>query len=154
MLLNPGAAVYGLITVGALLAAESAQRQTYAETVEGVLVALLILWIAHSYSEFTARRLEDGVKLKLSDLAKTMGRQLSILSGAAVPLATVIVWWIAGGRLTTAITAAVWTAGGMILVVESVAAFGAHLEGKELAGQIVLGLVLGLLVAALNFVLH
>jgi hypothetical protein len=58
MLANPGAVVYGTVTVGAVLATESAQRETYASTLEGVLVALVLYWLAHSYAEFTpvARR--------------------------------------------------------------------------------------------------
>jgi hypothetical protein len=154
MLVNPAPAVYGLITVGALLSAESAKRQTYGETVAGVVLALLIFWMAHSYSEFTARRLEEGAKLRLTDLARTMGQQLSILAGAAVPLAIVLVWWITSGSLTGAVAAAVWVAAGMIVIVETLAALGAHLSGRALAGQIALGAVLGLLVVALNFVLH
>ena len=40
---NLGAAIYGLITVGALMAAESAGRETYGETVAAVALAAICL---------------------------------------------------------------------------------------------------------------
>jgi predicted DNA repair protein MutK len=151
---NPAAGVYGLITVGALLSAESARRQTYPETVEGVLIALLIYWLAHSYSEFTAQRLAEGTAVKFGDLGRTMLRELFIVVGALVPLGTVVIWWIAGGRLTNAVEAAVWASAVMVVVVEAIAGVGAGLKGWEFVGQLALGVVIGLLILALNFVLH
>src|ERR1019366_2743617 len=50
---NTWGLVYGTIAIGALLAAETAQSETYIETVGGVLIALVIYWLAHAYSEFT-----------------------------------------------------------------------------------------------------
>jgi hypothetical protein len=154
MLANPAAGVYGLITVAALLSAESAKRQTYPETVEGVLIAILIYWLAHSYSEYTAMRLTEGSRLEVRELGRTMVRELLIVAGAGVPLATVLLWWVAGGRLTVAVEAAVWVSAVMVVLVEALAAIGAGLRGRELASQLALGAVLGFLILALNFVLH
>jgi hypothetical protein len=154
MLANPAAGVYGLITVGALLSAESAKRQTYPETVEGVLIAILILWLAHSYSEYTAQRLTEGSRLEFRELGRTMLRELFIVAGAFVPLATVLVWWIAGGQLTVAVEAAVWASAIMVVLVEAFVGIGAGLKGREFAGQLAMGVFLGVLILALNFVLH
>jgi hypothetical protein len=154
LLANPAAGVYGLVTEGALLSAESAQRQTYADTVEAVVIALSIYWLAHSYAEFTALRLEHGTGLKLTDLGRTMMRELFIVAGALVPLVTVLVWWAAGGPLTSAVEAAVWASAVMIVVVEAIVGVVAGLKGREFAAQLMMGAVLGFLVIALNFVLH
>jgi hypothetical protein len=151
---NPAAGVYGLITVGALLSAESARHQTYPETVEAVAIALVIYWLAHSYSEFTAQRLAEGTRLEVRALVRMMGQELFIVVGALVPLAFVVVWWLAGGPLSGAVEAAVWASAVMIVVVEAIAGVGAGLEGREFGGQLILGAVLGFLVLAMNFVLH
>jgi len=53
---NPAGLIYGTIAVAALLAAESARRETYVETVGAVLITLLLYWLAHSYAGFTGER--------------------------------------------------------------------------------------------------
>jgi hypothetical protein len=151
---NPAGLVYGTITVGALLAAESAQRETYLETVVAVLLALVVYWLAHSYAEFTARRLQRDEPLTLGALARTMAHELSILAGAAVPLLTVLVWWVAGGPLGNAVTGAIWTAAAMTVVLEVVAAARTDRSGSELVVQAAFGLLLGLLVITIMLVLH
>jgi hypothetical protein len=154
MLPNPGAVVYGTITVGALLAAETARRETYAETVGAVLLALLAYWLAHAYSEFTEHRLEQNQALTLGALARTLAHELMILAGAAVPLLTVIICWTIPVRLSAALTAAIWSSAGMIVLVEVVAGLRAGLTGRELAFQTAIGALFGLLVIALKLVLH
>ena len=151
---NPAAAVYGTISVGALLAAESAQRETYPRTLGAVVITLLLYWLAHSYASFAARRLLLGEPLSIRGLAWTMAHELPILIGAAVPLVALLIWWAAGARLTTGVNAAIWTSAAMILIVELAAALRARLSGRELLAQATLGVLLALLVIALKLVLH
>jgi hypothetical protein len=151
---NPAGLVYGTITVGALLAAESAQRETYLETVAAVLIALVLYWLAHSYAEFTGRRLHGSEPFTLGALARTMAHELSILIGAAIPLLTVLVWWVAGARLANAVTAAIWAAAAMTVILEVVVAVRTKRSGSELVLQAGLGLLLGLLVITIMLVLH
>lgn len=151
---NPGGLVYGTITVGALLAAESAQRETYLETVGAVVIALVLYWLAHSYAEFTARRLRRSDPLTFGALAQTMAYELSILVSAAIPLLTLLVWWLVGARLASAVTAAIWAAAAMTMLIEVAAALRAKQSGRELVVQITFGLLLGALVIAMMLVLH
>lgn len=151
---NLGALVYGTIAVAALLAAESAQRETYPDTVGAVLIALALYWLAHSYADFAGRRLKAAEKLSFAGLGRTMVHQLWILLGAAVPLLMLLVWWAAGARLSTAVTAAIWSAAVVLALIELAAALRAHLTGRELIAQTSLGLLLGLLVIAMKIVLH
>jgi hypothetical protein len=151
---NVGGLVYGTITVAALLAAESAQRETYPETVGAVLIALALYWLAHAYAAYTAQRVKRAEKLTFAALGRTMVHDLWILLGAAIPLLTLLVWWAAGSRLTTAVTAAIWSAAVVLGLIELAAALRAHLTGRELLAQISLGLLLGLLVIAMKLVLH
>jgi hypothetical protein len=154
MLPNPGAVVYGIITVGALLAAESAKRETYVDTVAAVAIALLLYWLAHAYSEFAAHRLEQKQPLTLGGLARTLVREAMSIAGAAVPLLALLIGWVAGVSLTDAVTAAVWTSGAMIVTVEVVAGVRAELSASALTVQAAVGALFGLLVIALKVILH
>jgi len=154
MVRNPSRAIYGTITVGALLAAESARVETYLETVGAVLIAMLVYWIAHSYSESAARRLENREPLGLAELADSMIHESSILIGSAIPLAALMLAWAFGAELGTAVTIAVWTSAATIVLIETVAALRAHLTGRAMLLQIALGGVLGSLVILMRIILH
>jgi hypothetical protein len=151
---NPGRLVYGTIAVGALLAAESARRETYLETVLAVAVTLLLYWLAHSYAEFVDRRLEHAKPFSLEGFAAAARHELSVLVGAAIPLIVLVIWWIAGASLGAAVGAAVWTSAIVIVLIEIVIGRRAELTGREFATQTAFGALLGLLVIALRLLLH
>ena len=154
MPVNVARVVYGTVAVGALLAAENPEQETYAETLASVLIALLIYWMAHSYAELTARRIEEGERLTSSALVGSMLHEIWILVGAAIPVIPLLIWWVAGGSLADADTAAIWTAAGMVVVYEVIAGLRAELSAKEMAVQLALGATLGVLIIALKLVLH
>jgi membrane protein YqaA with SNARE-associated domain len=154
MLTNPGPLVYGTITVGALLAAESAQRETFPSTLGAVLVALTLYWLAHSSAEFTQRRAQHDAPLKLGGLLETMAHELSILLGASIPLLALLVCWVAGVKLGTAVTIATWTSAAMLVVIELAVGFRERLAPRDFAAQTALGILLGLLVIVLRTLLH
>jgi hypothetical protein len=151
---NPARFVYGTVVVGSLLAAESAQRETYLETVAAVVLALLVYWLAHSYAEFTARRLAGTARLTLSALGRSMAHEAPLLLGALLPLLALVASWIARAALTTAITAAIWTSVAMTATIEIVAALRAHLSAPAVVLQSAIGVLLGVLVIAIKLVLH
>jgi hypothetical protein len=154
MLPNAGAIVYGTITVGALLAAESAKRETYAATIGAVAIAMLVYWLAHADFVFTESRLEHNRPLTLASLARTLRHELIILAGAAMPLLALLICWVAGVGLRSAVTAAIWTSAAMIVVIEVVAGMRAERSARTLAAQAAVGLVFGLLVIVLKVILH
>jgi hypothetical protein len=151
---NPAGAIYGTITVGALLAAESAQRETYAETIGAVALAMVLYWLAHAYAGSAAKRLRDEQALTAKGFVRALGHELPMLAGAAVPLLALVVFGVAGAKLSTAVKAGLWTSAVVIALIEIVAALRAEAKGRELAGQIAIGVGLGLLVLAINAVLH
>ena len=146
--------LYGTLAVGALLAAESARRETYAKTIAAVVITLVLYWLAHSYAEFTGRRLANKEPFEFSGLVQTFVRELSILIGASIPLLVLLIWWAAGGSLTAAVGAAIWTSASMIVLIELVAGLRAQASGSELLKQAAFGAVLGLGVIALRVILH
>jgi hypothetical protein len=151
---RPGALIYGTITVGALLAAESAQRETYTETVAAVLLALFLYWVAHSYAGFAAHRLRQGEPLELTGLLRSMVSELPILLGGAIPLLALVIFWVAGAGLGSAVDAGIWTSAGTIMAIEVISGIRAGERGHDLLLQSVLGALLGFLVIALRLVLH
>lgn len=151
---NPAGAVYGTIVVGALLAAETAQQETYLETVGAVVLSLLLYWLAHSYAEFTGRRLQRSEPLTLAGLTQTAAHELSVLFGGVVPLVAVLLSWAFGARLTTAVSVGIWSSAAMIFVIELTAAIRARRSRRDLVAQTSLGALLGLLVITLHVVLH
>ncbi len=154
MLRNPGGVVYGTITVGALLAAESAQRETYAETAGAILIALLAYWLAHAYSELTQQRLEHRQPITRAGVAHALAEGLTIIAGAAIPLLALLVCWVAGAQLTSAVTVALWTSAAIIVIVEVIAGLRAHLAARALMAQTAVGVVFGLLVIVLKLILQ
>jgi hypothetical protein len=146
-------AIYGTIAVGSLLAVESARRETYGATVASVMIALILYWLAHSYSEFASGRLRRGQPLTLPDLARALLSELSIVFGAALPMAVLLFLWVIGARLGTAVSAAIWASAATIVIIEIVAGLRAKQAGKRLALQVMFGAVLGLLIISLRLVL-
>jgi hypothetical protein len=151
---EPAGAVYGTISVGVLLAAESALKETYLATVASVVITLLMYVLAHAYAGYTGERLEAGEPLDLAEFGRALGRESWLLIGAGIPLLAVLVAWALGASLSAAVTAAVWTSAGMVVVIELVAGVRAGESGRDLAAQTALGALLGALVIALRLVLH
>jgi hypothetical protein len=154
MFRSPGPLVYGTITVGAVLDAESTSLETFEETVAGVAIAMLVYWLAYSYAQVTAERVQEGEHLTLSLIADKMAREVSILTGAAVPLLVVVLWGLSGGGLANALSAGVWTSAAMIVLVNVVAAFEAKLTGVALVLQTAVGVVIGVGIIAMKLVFH
>ena len=154
MRVSLSSAVYGTIAVGALLAAETAQRENYAETIGALALTIVLYWIAHAYASSATRRLREQEHLTVKGFAKAMVEQAPILAGAVAPLAMLVVFGIAGASLGDAVTAGIWTAAATIVAIEVTAAVRAGAEGFELVAQAAIGVVLGLLVIALKLVLH
>ncbi len=151
---NLGAAIYGLIIVGALLAAESVEHENYAGSVVSVVLTLILYWLAHSYAEFASWRLEAERPISLRDLGLTMVRQFPILLGAAIPLAALLICWALSAPLSTGVSAALWTAGGTILLIELVSGIRSKQSGPALILQVGVGAMLGVLIAALKLILR
>jgi hypothetical protein len=151
---NPAGAIYGTITVGALLAAESARSEGFGDTIAAVALTMVLYWIAHAYATSAADRIRDETHLTVKGFADALVHQVPILGGAVVPLLALVIFGIAGATLSTAVTAAIWTAAAVIAAIETTAAMRAGAKGGELAVQIGVGVGLGLLVIAIKVVLH
>jgi hypothetical protein len=151
---RPGALVYGTVTVGAVLDAEGIKTETFAETIVGVALAMVLLWLAHSYAQITGHRFEKGEQLTPRTILQHMADEAPILAGAVVPLLTVIIWTATGSNLSEALSAGIWADVAMIVVINLVAAVISELSGVALVVQTVVGVVLGIGVIVVKLIFH
>ena len=146
--------IYGTISVAALLAAESARSETYPKTVGAVAIIMILYWMAHSYSEYAAERMQEHAPFTYTGMIANATRELTVLIGAAVPFAMLVICWIVGASLTLAVAAASWASAAIVIATEIVIGVRANLTGRELVRQTVVGAILGLLIVALRVLLH
>jgi hypothetical protein len=71
---NPGGVIYGVIVIGALLAAESGRHEGYADTLGSALLATGLYWLAHAYAALVGGRVTAGARLSATELARSRAR--------------------------------------------------------------------------------
>jgi hypothetical protein len=151
---NPARVVYGIVMIGALLAAESGSHESFAETLGSALIAVGIYWVAHAYSESLGQRLTTRGRLTLGVLWRSLKYEWAIVEGAAIPLVVLVFAWAAGASQETAVTAALWSAVASVIIFELVAGIRSNATPAELALDVGVGVVMGLAIIALKVVLH
>jgi hypothetical protein len=151
---NPAASVYGTVTAGALLAAESGLRDTYPETVGSLAIAIVLYWFAHSYAEVLGLRLSRHKTITWTELWNAFSQDWGIVRGAAAPLLAVLVAWAVGAGQSTAVTAGTWAAVTSLIVFELAAGLRSKAKAPEMMLQVTAGVTLGLGILALRALLH
>jgi hypothetical protein len=147
---NPGGVVYGVITVGALLAAEGALHDTYTEAVGSVALAMMLYGLAHAYSDLLGRRLAEKERLRREAPLTVVLNSISVLRGASLPFLTLLVGWALGTPLETTVTASIWIAIASLIGLEVAAGVRSHATAFELGLDAVVGVTMGLLILALK----
>ncbi len=147
---NLGAAAYGAILVGALLAAESGHHDSYGEAIASGFTAAAVFWLLHAYASALGRRVARQERLTAAGLARSLAHEWGIMPGAAIPLLALLVCRVAGVSLGNAVDVAVWASVAAIVVFEVVAGIGAGARGTELAFDAAVGAILGASLLALK----
>jgi hypothetical protein len=151
---NPGGMVYGAIIVGALLATESGQHETYTATVAATVVATLLSWLAHSYAVVLGRRLEGGQPVAGLALLRALVAERVLLRGTVVPLVILLGAWAAGIEEITGVTVAIWSVVASLVIFELIAGLRSHSSLRELIVDVTVGLTMGIGILVLKVVLH
>jgi hypothetical protein len=151
---NPAGAVYGTLTVGALLAAESGLRDTHLETLGSAVLALALYWLAHSYASLLGHRLAARERLTLGALWRAFLHDWSIVRGAALPLLALAIAWLLGASQEAGVSAALWSAIASLIALELLAGLRAQARPAELLLEGCVGAAMGLGVLALRIILH
>jgi hypothetical protein len=151
---NPAGVVYGTIAVGTVLAAESARRDTFPDTIVATVLVLLLYWLAHTYAGVTGERLKTRESLSWPRLWRSFVHEAAIAKGAALPVAVLLVLWATPVTLNTAVLVALWTSAASLTFYEVVAAFRSPLSARERFLQVLLGSLLGAGVLVVRLLLH
>jgi hypothetical protein len=151
---NAAGVVYGVITVGALMAAESGRHESYVDAIGSALIATLLYWLAHAYADLLGRRLATGERLTAGALARALAHDWAIVRGAALPLLALVIAWIAGASREAGVTAALRTAVVTVVVFEVVAGLRSKSTPGELLLKAAVGVTMGLAILALKGVLR
>jgi hypothetical protein len=151
---NAAGVVYGVITVGALMAAESGRHESYVDTIASALIATLLYWLAHAYADLLGRRLATGERLTAATLARALAHDWAIVRGAALPLLALVIAWIVGASQEAGLTAALRTAVVTVVVFEVVAGIRAKSTPGELLLKAAVGVTMGLAILALKGILR
>jgi hypothetical protein len=151
---NPSGAVYGMIVIGALLAAESGLHETYLETISSAAVATALYWLAHAYAGALGQRLATGACLTPAVLVRALAHDRSLIQGASVPLLALSAAWIVGAPQQTAVTAALWSAIVSLILFELIAGLRARASAGEILLETSIGATIGLGILALKAILH
>jgi hypothetical protein len=146
--------VYGLVTMGALLAAESGLHETYPEAIGSVMVAMGLYWLVHAYSDLLGSRLTTGEHLTVRMLGHVLVRDWAIVRGAGFPLLALLISWAAGAAQETAVEAALWTTVACLVGFELMAGLRGRASVGEVALEIGVGVAMGLAILALRAILH
>jgi len=151
---NPARVVYGLLTVGALMAAESGHHETYVELIVSALITTFLYWLLHAYSAVLGHRLATGEHLTLSTLSYGLMDEWAIVRGAAVPLLVLIIAWLADAGQETGVTAALYSAIAGLIAFELAAGVRSRSAPRELALEVGVGVFMGLAILGLRILLH
>lgn len=151
---NPAGAVYGLIMLGALLAAESGLRDTYPETIGSAALAVVLYWFAHSYSDVLGLRLDEHRSFSWAELWQTFSHDWAIAKGTAVPLLVLLAAWVTGTSQATGVTAAVWSIVASLIAFELAAGIRSKARPVEMTLEVLVGASMGIGILALRALLH
>ena len=151
---NPSGVVYGIIVIGALLAAESGRHETYLDTIASAAIAAALYWLAHAYAELLGRRLALHERLTARALGRALADDWAIMRGAALPLAVLAIAWAAGVAQQTGVTAALWSTIASLVAFELIAGIRSQASPRELALEGAVGAAMGIAILALKIVLH
>lgn len=147
-------AIYGLILVGSLMAAESYKQDSHLDVLLSAAITMVVYWLAHAYSLALGRRIERSQALSLRSLSHALRDSTSVLQGAAVPLLALLIGWAAGASSQTAIDIALWSTVGTLVGLELIAGIRAKQRPLELLLSCCIGAGIGAAVLALKALLH
>jgi hypothetical protein len=151
---NPADSVYGLVAIGALLAAESGLHETYRDTVISAVIAAILYWLLHAYSTVLGLRLTSQWRMGRRAIGRALAFHQPVLRGAAIPVAVLIVAWISGASQSNAVLLALWGVVVSLIALEIAAGIRVRAAPAELALEAGFGLAMGLGLLVLKIILH
>jgi hypothetical protein len=150
---DPGAAIYGTLTVGAVLAAESTRDIHLVSALIGTSVAVILYWLAHGYSAGMSRRLSRKTPLTWAGFRNDLRREWGIVEGATIPLVPTFIAAGFGMRPAAVYALGLWIVAISLVAYELLAGIAIGLKNWALLGQTAIGAVLAVGIVALKALL-
>jgi len=150
---DPGAAIYGTLTVGAVLAAESARDLQLISALIGTSIAVILYWFAHGYSAGMSRRLTNKTPLTWAGFRADLRREWGIIEGATIPLVPTFIAAGFGMRPAAVYALGLWIVAISLIAYELLAGLAIGLKNWALVGQTAIGAVLAVGIVALKALL-
>lgn len=151
---NPAGVIYGLLVIGALLAAESALNEKYIDTVGSALIVVALYWLGHAYATVVASRIATGERLSARALRRALAHDAALVRGATVPIVVLLVCYLIGASQSTAVAAAVWSTVACLVLFELLAGLRSSSTLGELVLGVGVGLTMGVGILGLRIILH
>jgi hypothetical protein len=145
---NPDSAVYGLITVGAVIATESAHAFAPWREVLAVTVVLLLYWVAHAYSTFLGRRFAEGAPIGFAKFWEVALHEWAVFRGASLPILAMVLAALVVGTSGAVDAAGLGTTIVVLLIFELAAGLRSRLSGPMLLVQLAIGAGFGLAIVS------
>lgn len=150
---NLSGAIYGTITAGALLAAESSYRQTLAQAVSALATTLVLYWFAHTYASLLDRRLRTARRWTPRDFITGLLHEWPIVQGAFIPALVLVAVVVAGASVRVAEYAALASSAVLLIALEVLAGQRTGSGKTEVAVDVAVGIVLALGLIAIKALL-
>ncbi|HEY8081076.1 MAG TPA: hypothetical protein VIE15_03220 [Acidimicrobiales bacterium] len=149
---NASSVIYGIITVGAVLAAEGNRNEPYWRSVGAAILILLLYWVVHAWSVDSGDRLEKRRAFEGPAFLAELRAEFSIMRGAVAPIAAVILAGVAGATDQRAVFIGTIVSAMMLVLFEfSVAVLG-RLGARQVVIQTAAGGAFGMALIVLRFV--
>lgn len=151
---NAEGALYGVMLIGVLLAAEDAHHETYAETIASAAIVILIYWWTRIYTHVLSVRLQTRETLGRGLMWRSAVHELPVVEGAIVQVLVLLVSWVTGVSLATGVKA---TAAAMVVSIvglEIAAGWRTGSRKRSVWFSGVVGAVIGLGVVGVKVVLQ
>ena len=146
--------IYGTIAVGAVLAAESTRRETFADTIEATLLILGLYWLAHTYATVVGDRLKTRETLSPDGSGGRCCTRGPSSKERPFPSPSWPCRGSPGCHCRAGVTAALWSSAAALAAFETIATVRSRVTGAQRLMQIVLGALLGAGVLLVRVVLH
>ena len=147
---DPGPAIYGTFTAGAVIAAESTRAESLWLSCLGVELVVLLYWLAHAYSRGLSRRVKEREALSWKGLIQDFKREFGIVEGASIPLAVVVIVGIFSRNPVTALSVGIWVTCISLVAYELLAGIAIGLRRWALVSQAAIGGLLAVGIALLK----
>jgi cytochrome bd-type quinol oxidase subunit 2 len=148
---NPVGTVYGTLAVGILFAAESTEANPALRDIGAVVGTLIVYWLAHAYAYTLAARLSTGESSDTHGVLRELGRQWTIVRGGLSEILVFLIALAFGVSSHAAVIAALISSIALLILFETIAATRGGLGRRELAGQIVMCLLMCAGILAIKF---